>query len=176
MINKIFGFLFLAIFSASEGFTQQADTSKLNKTGGEKGFGSSIDLYKEIFQADSTLFDASNNCDSVTYRKFFTDDLEFYHDIGGLSVGIKIEMQGFIEMCARGSHIRRELVKGTLEVYPIKNYGAIEIGVHRFFHTNKGQQEKPSGTYKFIHVWQKKDGQWKISRVISYGHNDMKND
>ena len=85
-------------------------------------------------------------------------------------------MQGFREMCARGSHIRRELVKGSLEVYPIKNYGAIEIGIHRFFHTNKGQQEKPSGTYKFIHVWQKKDGQWKISRVISYGHDDMKNE
>ena len=176
MINKISSFLVLAIFSVSTGFAQQTDTSKLNKTRSENGFDTSTELYKEIFQADSTLFDASNNCDSVTYRKFFTDDLEFYHDIGGLSVGIKIEMQGFREMCARGSHIRRELIKGTLEVYPIKNYGAIEIGIHRFFHTNKGQQEKPSGTYKFIHVWQKKDGQWKISRVISYAHDEMKND
>jgi ketosteroid isomerase-like protein len=176
MINKNFGFVLLALFFASEGFTQQADTSKLNKTKNEKAFDLSTDLYKEIFRSDSALFEASNNCDSVTYRKFFTDDLEFYHDIGGLSVGIKIEMQGFREMCARGSHIRRELVKGTFEVYPIRNYGAIEIGIHRFFHTNKGQQEKPSGTYKFIHVWQKKDGRWKISRVISYGHDDVKND
>ena len=134
------------------------------------------DLYNEIFQVDSTLFSAFNNCDSATYKKFFTDDLEFYHDIGGLSVGLAIEMQEFSEMCARGTHIRRELVKSTLEVYPIKNYGAIEIGVHRFSHTNKGQAEKPSGTYKFIQVWQKKDGQWKISRVISYGHDDMKNE
>ena len=121
------------------------------------------------------MFNASNNCDSVTYSKFFTDDLEFYHDIGGLSVGKKIELQEFSEMCARNSHIRRELVKGTLEVYPIKDYGAVEIGIHRFFHTNKEQEERPSGTYKFIHVWQFKDGQWKISRVISYGHGEMNN-
>jgi ketosteroid isomerase-like protein len=167
MISKFLGFVLLAIFSVFS-VSAQSDTVKLNKT--------KSDLYLEIFQADSTLFNAFNNCDSITYKKFFTDDLEFYHDVGGLSVGINIEMQEFREMCERGTHIRRELLKGALEVYPIKNYGAIEIGIHRFFHTNKGQQEKPSGTYKFIQVWQKKDGQWKISRVISYGHDDMKNE
>jgi ketosteroid isomerase-like protein len=168
MINKSFGYLILAIFSVSAGSAQPADKPNSNYAKPE--------LYYEIFRVDSTLFNAFNNCDSDTYRKFFTDDLEFYHDLGGLSVGIKIEMQEFSEMCARGTHIRRELVKGSLEVYPIKNYGAIEIGVHRFFHTNKGQQEKPSGTYKFIDIWQKKDGRWKISRVISYGHGNMKNE
>jgi len=49
-------------------------------------------------------------------------------------------------------------------------------GIHRFFHTNIGQQEKPSDTYKFIQVWKKTAGQWQIVRVISYGHDDMKND
>jgi ketosteroid isomerase-like protein len=168
MINKSVGFLVLAIFSLSAGFTQQGDASNSNNAKSA--------LCREIFHTDSILFNAFNNCDSDTYRKFFTDDLEFYHDLGGLSVGIKTEMQEFSEMCSRGTHIRRELVKGSLEVYPIRNYGAIEIGIHRFFHTNRGQQEKPSGTYKFIDIWQKKDGQWKISRVISYGHDDMKNE
>ena len=28
----------------------------------------------------------------------------------------------------------RELVPGTLQVYPIKGYGAIEMGIHRFHH------------------------------------------
>jgi hypothetical protein len=32
-------------------------------------------------------------------------------------------------------------------------------GVHTFYHTNKCQrQEKVSGTYKFVHVGQPKDG------------------
>ena len=92
-----------------------------------------------------------------------------------LSRGIWLELQSFREMCARGTHIRRELVKSRLEVHPINGYGAVEIGIHRFFHTNKGEQEKPSGTYKFVQVWQQEKGRWKISRVISYGHDDMKN-
>ena len=168
--------MLVAIFSMNVSSAQQVDTSKLNKSKSKISLASPTDLYIEIFKADSTLFHASDNCDSITYKKFWSDDLEFYHDIGGLSVGIQIELQSFREMCARRSNIRRELVKGSLEVYPIKNYGAVEIGVHRFYHTNKGQREKLSGTYKFIQVWQKKDGQWKITRVISYGHDDMKND
>lgn len=174
MLNKIGKLLLLAFFSCPLCSAQQTDTSKMKNTKTKsKGL---TDLYSEIARADSSLFNAFNKCDSGTYKKYFRDDLEFYHDLGGLTIGIKNELQSFREMCARNSHIRRELVKSSLEVYPLENYGAVEIGIHRFFHTNKGQQEKPSGTYKFIHVWQKKEGQWKISRVISYGHDDVKND
>jgi ketosteroid isomerase-like protein len=133
-------------------------------------------LYKDVAKADSLLFDAFNNCDTVSYRKFIKDDIEFFHDLGGLNVGADYEMRSIREMCARGSHIRRELIKSTLEVYPIKGYGAVEIGVHTFYHTNKGQKEKVSGTYKFVQVWQLNEGAWKLARVISYGHNEMHND
>ena len=133
-------------------------------------------LYREIALVDSSLFAAFNRCDSTAYKGYFAPDMEFYHDLGGLAVGRKIEMQSFREMCARGSHIRRELVKSTLEVHPLKGYGAVEIGVHRFYHTNKGEAEKPSGTYKFIHVWQRTAAGWCITRVISYGHEQMRND
>ncbi|MCF0065642.1 nuclear transport factor 2 family protein [Dyadobacter chenwenxiniae] len=134
-------------------------------------------LYKDIVKADSLLFNAFNHCDSLTYRKFINNDIEFYHDLGGLNVGADYEMRSIMEMCARGNQIRRELVKSTLEVHPIQGYGAVEIGVHTFYHTNKGQtQEKVSGTYKFVQLWQFKDGAWKLARVISYGHNEMHND
>jgi ketosteroid isomerase-like protein len=176
MPNKMYVLFLIGIFSINISSAQQADISVINKTTPKIVSASPTDLYIEIVHADSALFNASNICDSTTYKKYFTDDLEFYHDIGGLTVSLEKEMQAFREMCARGTHIRRELVKGTLEVYPLKNYGAVEIGIHRFYHTNKGQEEKLSGTYKFIHVWQKKDGAWKISRVISYGHDDMKNE
>lgn len=122
------------------------------------------------------MFQAFNTCDSLAYRTYFADDLEFYHDLGGLTVSLARELASFKEMCARGSHIRRELVKNSLEVYPLNNYGAVEIGIHRFYHTNPGQPEKLSGTYKFIHVWHHQNGHWKIARVISYGHDEMKND
>jgi hypothetical protein len=57
----------------------------------------------------------------------------------------------------------------TLEVYPLKGYGAVEIGVHRFHHP--GQPEDAMGDDKFVTLWQNKDGAWKVTRVISYEHN-----
>ncbi|MDV7698687.1 nuclear transport factor 2 family protein [Chryseobacterium soli] len=136
----------------------------------------SAELFNQISKEDSLVFEAFNQCDTLNYRKHFKDDLEFYHDLGGLTIGIENEMKSIREMCSRGNNIRRELVDGSMEVYPLKNYGAVEIGVHRFYHRNKGQSEKLSGEYKFIHIWQFADGMWKISRIISYGHDVMNND
>ncbi|QNK62415.1 nuclear transport factor 2 family protein [Pedobacter sp. PAMC26386] len=167
MVRKILSLTFLALLSANLCWSQQ--TSQVQSK-------ANISLFNQIAAADSTLFHAVNTCDSVTYIKFFNPDVEFYHDLGGLTVGSDNELKSFKEMCARGSHIRRELIKGSLEVYPIRGYGAIEIATHRFYHTNKGQQEKLSGTYKFLHVWQFKDNQWKLARIISYGHEEMHND
>jgi len=50
-------------------------------------------LFLEIAKADSLVFAAFNTCDTISYRKFFKDDLEFYHDLGGLTVGIENEMK-----------------------------------------------------------------------------------
>jgi ketosteroid isomerase-like protein len=131
-------------------------------------------VYKEIFKVDSVFFQAFNTCDTVTYRTFLTEDLEFFHDLGGLHF-LPTEMQSMREMCAMNNHIRRELLKGTLEVYKLGDFGAVEIGVHRIYHTNPGQTEHISGEYKFIHVWEKKKGVWKLKRIISYGHDKMNN-
>ena len=132
------------------------------------------ELYKQIYFADSAMFYAFNHCDSVQYRKYLSDDLEFYHDLGGLHY-LAEEMQSITEMCARHSNIRRELVKGTMEVYKLGNAGALQIGIHRIYHTNPGQTEHLSGEYKFIQVWEKKDASWKVKRIISYGHGKMNN-
>ncbi|MNC99919.1 hypothetical protein D3C83_183680 [compost metagenome] len=53
-------------------------------------------------------------------------------------------------------------------MYPIPGYGAMEVGVHRFCHVENGKED--CGNFKFVHIWQKKDGQWKITRVVSYDH------
>jgi hypothetical protein len=42
------------------------------------------------------------------------------------------------------------------------------MGSHRFYQAVKGGDA--TGIAKFIHLWQKKDGVWKITRVISYDH------
>jgi ketosteroid isomerase-like protein len=132
---------------------------------------SDAELTSAISALDTQLFDAYNNCDIDKLGSMVVDDLEFYHDKTGLMVG----KQPFLvaiknNICGK---VRRELVKGSLEVYPLKGFGAVEIGVHRFYHPGT-QDHDVVGEAKFIHVWQYKDGAWKVSRVISYDHNVVK--
>ena len=97
----------------------------------------------------------------------FTKDLEWFQDNGGL-LSYKTVFENFSNNFKKPIKLTRELVPGSLEVHPIKDYGAIEIGVHRFRHIENGKEE--IGTFKFLMIWQKKNDQWKISRVISYDH------
>ena len=125
------------------------------------------ELYQEIAKQDSLLFNAFNTRDIDLFKTMFTKDLEFYHDKGGLT-GYEHTID-FLKTTAQGNNqLKRELVKGSLEVYPIPGYGAMEIGMHRFCHLDNGKEG--CGTFKFVHIWQKKDNQWKITRVISYDH------
>jgi hypothetical protein len=127
----------------------------------------SSELYSEIAKMDSILFTAFNNRDTSQFKNMLSTDLEFYHDKGGLT-GFD-QTVDFMRSTAKANNgLRRELVKGSLEVYPIPGYGAMEIGSHQFCHLENGPQD--CGTFKFVHIWQKKDGNWKLSRVVSYGH------
>ncbi len=128
---------------------------------------SSDSLYKEIAHMDSVLFNAFNNRDLNKFKTLFTEDLEFYHDKGGLTT-YSYTIESFKNTIARNDGLRRDLIKESLEVYPIKDFGAIEIGAHKFCHLENGKQD--CGTFKFVHVWKKIGNEWKISRVISYDH------
>jgi hypothetical protein len=125
-------------------------------------------LFQTIRSLDAKLFDAYNHCDLEKFGALLADDLEFYHDKGGLSIGRQALVDGVKNnICGK---VTRELVPGTLEVYPIANYGAVEIGVHRFHHPGHETTES-IGEAKFIHLWQNKDGVWKVTRVISFDHH-----
>lgn len=124
-------------------------------------------LYNEIARLDSVVFDAMNRRDKETFQLYFSEDLEFYHDKGGLT-GYNHTIE-FLESLAKANNdLRRELVEGSLEVYPIPGYGAIQIGSHRFCYTENNKTD--CGVFRFVHIWKKKDDQWKITRVISYDH------
>ena len=116
---------------------------------------------------DAALSDAFDSHDINRLKALFTEDLEFYQDNEGLD-RYEQTMKDFESLFAQDNKMRRKLVEGSLEVYPIKDYGAIEIGSHQFCHLEKGKDE--CGTFRFVHLWRRGDGAWKISRVVSYAH------
>jgi hypothetical protein len=95
-----------------------------------------------------------------------SDDLEFYHDQTGLSVGKAPFIAGIKQnICGK---VQRTLLSSTLEVYPIKDYGAVELGVHRFSHPD---QPSNTGDARFVTLWRNTNGLWQVTRVISSDHN-----
>lgn len=129
-------------------------------------------LYDTLFRLDSALFSIAYTCQPDKVAAFFTEDLEFYHDKGGVTRSLKTFLENLERnFCGNDKpKLRRELVPGSLQVYPMDNYGAIQMGEHRFYISQNGQPEKLTGIAKFTHLWQFRDGKWRITRVLSYDH------
>ena len=126
-------------------------------------------LFATIAARDSAMFDAFNRCDAKALAGFFTPDLEFYHDWNGLLTTREAFEAQFGGACEKKEVGRRELVPGSMEVHPMRNIGAVQVGVHRFFiRTPNG--ETPGSTAKFIQLWRNDGGVWRVSRVLSFDH------
>ena len=120
-------------------------------------------VYDIIVAKDKEYFDAYNTCDMKKQASLYSEDIEFFHDKGGLSTS-KQEILTSIEENICGK-VTRTLIDGSIEVYPIKDYGAIEIGYHKFYNNQEpNAKSKPS---KFIMVWKNEGEKWLISKVIS---------
>ncbi|MFL9481150.1 nuclear transport factor 2 family protein [Chitinophagaceae bacterium LWZ2-11] len=156
MREKILLLLFLLCASASMVSAQKNTNDSAHQV-----------LYKKIAEVDSLLFKAFNKHDLGAMKKYFADNVEFYHDKGGFTE-YKQTMENFTNMFANNPAVRRELLKESLEVYPIKDYGAIEVGLHKFCNVENGKEA--CGIYKFLMIWQFKDGEWKMTRIVSYDH------
>jgi ketosteroid isomerase-like protein len=120
-------------------------------------------LHREIATMDSLFFEAYNSCDIALQSNIYASDIEFFHDKGGLSTS-KTDILASTEENICGK-VTRTLVDGSLEVYPIAGYGAVEIGYHKFF--NNQEPDAPSHPSKFIIVWKKEGDSWQITKVIS---------
>ena len=151
--------LFLSISVCVSVVAQNKDESIVSKTNEE--------LFSKIAQLDSALFTAYNSKNLALMKTYFTKDLEWYQDNGGLIHFDKV-FENFQSIFNRNYTLTRTLIKESLEVHPIQGYGAIEVGKHQFSHIENGKLEV--GTFKFLMIWKNESGNWKISRVISYDH------
>ena len=125
------------------------------------------ELYQTVAQLDTEMFAAFNAHDVNKLMAYFADNVEFYHDKGGLTNFTQTK-EAFARLFAQSPDITRTLVPGSLEVYPVKNYGAMHIATQRFCHVENGRED--CGNSKFVMVWQQQAGTWRITRVVSYDH------
>ncbi len=134
-------------------------------------------LTREIAEADAHFFPLFfEGCDPAAVTASLTQDFEMFHDKGGL---VAASAAPFVEAYARECEkrkqpdawrSRRELVPGTMKVWPVPGYGAIEEADHVFYERKGDGPERLAGRSHLVQVWKREDGKWKLARVFSYAH------
>lgn len=161
MNNRIFSIVLIVAATFSNAHTAFAQTD--------------AEVSATILQQDSLFWITYNTCDTAGNKKFFTDDIEFYHDKGGLTLGaagLSASLKN--NLCSNPDfRLRRKAVAGSVHIFPMRNgpavYGAVISGDHLFYIIEKGK-ERLDGLAKFTHLWVVKDGIWKMARILSYNH------
>lgn len=135
------------------------------------------DLDAVFADLDRRLFEAGfNDCDLEETAALVSEDLEFYHDQGGVTHGRAAFLETVEQnICSREEPLRRDLVAGSMRIEPLRSngelYGAIQFGVHTFTILHVDGSETLTGEADFAHLWLLgDDGSWALSRVLSYAH------
>lgn len=129
-------------------------------------------LFNTIAELDQAVFDAFNRCSAPEqlekYASYFDEDLEFYHD----EVGVTWQRKDMVDGTGQNACGRyvRELIEGSLKVYPIKDFGAIAQGVHCFRNVDA---ESCHGIADYVMIWRREADGWQITRALSFGHRPM---
>lgn len=121
------------------------------------------ELYNTIIEMDHQFFEAYNKCDLKKQSLMLSENIEFFHDKAGLSTSKKEILEAIKNnICGK---VTRELIKGSIEVYPIKDYGAVQIGFHKFY--NNQEPDAISKASKFIGIWKNENENWQMTKIIS---------
>jgi hypothetical protein len=136
------------------------------------------DLFKTLKAKDSLLFKIGfNKCKVETSAELMTEDLEFYHDKGGVTSS----KEEFVIQMKKGpcnptntENTYRLLVEESLEVFPMYSngelYGALQNGKHYFSPKESTTFEESDNYALFSHLWIIENDIWKLKRIISYNH------
>lgn len=165
-----FGAILLALLGAM-GFAQVSSKSasdsgvpSVQMTKDPKDM-SRAELTMTVKRLDADMFDAYNDCELEKFGSFYPERLEFYHDQTGGGPMTREQLVAAVKQNICGK-VHRDLV--SIEVFPMKHYGALETGVHRFSHPGI---DKDQGDANFVQLWKYEGGRWWLTVVISYDHN-----
>ncbi|TRO66832.1 serine hydrolase [Christiangramia sabulilitoris] len=140
------------------------------------------EIEKEILVADSLLFNEGfNNCNMSALEQAADKNLEFYHDISGVTMGKENFKNGIKKnICSIDYKPIRELNLEDHHVFPLREngeiYGAVQSGTHRFYALKDDNSKFLTSTARFTNLWLKKSDHWKLQKVMSYDHKTPKID
>ena len=123
--------------------------------------------------ADAAYWNAYNGCDFAALDKLTANDVEFYHDLGGVTLGRdRLTDSVRKNICGKpGVKIRRDAVAASVRTSLLsqggKVYGAIVAGEHLFY---QNQATQASDHARFTQLWLLNGNAWQLKRVLSYDH------
>ena len=133
-------------------------------------------LTAAIAERDAELFSVMfDRCEPEALSDIITTDFEFYHDKAGRMAGREAFVGDYAAGCEAKKapdawRSRRELVAGSLKVYAIPGYGAVEEGTHLFYERRGDGPERLVGRARFSIVWTLEDDHWRAGRALSIDH------
>ena len=133
-------------------------------------------LFIQLEKMDKVVFEEGfNKCNLEGLDKAIHQDIEFYHDVGGIQnkEGFMNSMESNICSSPNRKPIRK-LVEGSLQVFPLYDqgvlYGAIQNGDHEFWIKEPNKDLYQTGRAKFSTTWLLVEGEWKMKNVLSFDH------
>ena len=157
-------FLFLLVISSLTTFGQVEKSSE---------------LYKSIGIKDSLVFNVGfNTCDIRQFEILVSENFEFYHDQAGITRSKAEFISGINNgLCKLTYKPKRVLAENEMEVYPLEKngvlYGAIQTGIHNFYAVENNNTEYLTSIARFTHVWILENGDFKLTKGLSYDHKDF---
>lgn len=125
-----------------------------------------------VRRADDMFWRAYNACDLPGMMALLTEDMEFYHDRGGLTQTRAAFADALDDsLCGpSASRMRREPLPDTVAYYPLAGFGAVLSGEHLFYVRAPDAEERLDARARYFHVWRLVDGEWRMHRVLSFDH------
>lgn len=122
--------------------------------------------------ADDAFWRAFNACDAAAMANYFSRDIEFYHDLTGLTRTRAAVVASLVKgPCGTpGLHLRRELVPGSVRYQAVPGYGAVLTGDHLFYAREGTAPEHPTTLARFLVIWKRESDRWAMTRIVSYDH------
>ena len=135
-------------------------------------------LVEVITELDAKISAAYSTCDLNAMASLLAPDVELYNDETGRIVGRDSVIDTLRKNLCGGLRsavvkYRRELVAGSLEVFPIARFGALEFSKSEIWADQSDGTSKPVVIVRALTVWELRAGVWMAARQFAYSHEPV---